>query len=218
MGIEVYTKDCTALSDAEFGEMADLSTGGEGWEVGLLSKQAEKWVLVTQAHEKSKLKGFLFSTLERIGGTPSLVIGLACFAPTRNRSSVLRGVMHDQLHKTFMAFPDEDVVVATRANHSGPLDAFAGLTDVRPWPDTRPNGEERAWGRRLAKRFGALDFDDHSMMATGDGDNLVFDHVSLKTSAASAIFDGVDRSSDQHIVAWGWAMAEFLEGFERAAT
>ncbi len=218
MGIEVYTKDCSSLSDAEFGEMADLSTHGEGWEVGLLSKQAEKWVLITQALEKSQLRGFVFSTLERIGGTPSLVIGLGCVLPTKNRSSVLRGLMHDQFHKTFMAFPDEDVVVATRMNGAGPYEAFAQLSGVQPWPDTRPNGEERAWGRRLAKRFDALAFDDRSMIATGDGDNLVFDHSSLKDSDAQPVFGECDRAQEQYVVSWGWAMAEFLERFERPAT
>jgi len=218
MGIEVHTKDCTALGDADFAEMADLSTQGAGWEVGLLSKQAEEWVLVTQAYDDAKLKGFIFSTLERVGGTPALAIGLGCVGPTRNRSSVLKGLMHDQLHKTFMAFPDEDVVVATRINGTGPLEAMVGLQGVRPWPETRPNGEERAWGRRLAKRFGATGFDDRSMVATGDGNNLVFDYASLKKSKNDAIFADCSRRDDQHVVVWGWAMAEYLEEFELSAS
>ncbi len=215
MPIEVFTKDCTALSDAELGEMADLSTGGEGWEVGLLSKQAEDWVLVSQAFDKGRLTGFVMSTLERIGGTPALVIGLGSVNRNRSRSTVFKALMHDQYHKTFMAFPDEDVVVSARLNTVGPLEILGNLADVRPWPETRANGEERAWGRRLAKRFGATAFDDRSMIATGDGTNLVLDHESTKPPAVEAIFADVDRANDQHLVAWGWAMAEFLEGFER---
>ena len=50
MAIVVDTKDCTALSDAELGEMADICADGPaGYDVGLLSKQREEWVLVTQA-------------------------------------------------------------------------------------------------------------------------------------------------------------------------
>lgn len=218
MAIEVTTKDCTALGDAEFGEMADLSTQGEGWSVGLLSKQAEEWVLITQAHENNQLRGFVFSTLERIGGTPSLLLGVACVQRNRSRATVLKGLMHDQFHKTFMAFPDEDVVIATRMNTPGPFEGFAGLEDIRPWPGTRPNGEERAWGRRLAKRFGSGHFDDRAMVATGDGHNLVFDHASLKSLGADDVFTGCDRSADQHVIGWGWAMAEFLEKFERSAS
>jgi len=215
--IEIYTKDCTALSDAELGDMADLTVGGEGWEAGLLSKQAEKWVLASQAFSDGKLQGFMMTTLERIGGTPSLLIGVGCIGRKRNRSSVLKALMHEQLHKTLMAFPDEDVVVATRANDVGPFEALAGLTDVRPWPDTRVNGEERAWGRRLAKRFDAASFDDRSMIAVGNGDNLVLDHEGLKKSEVGSIFESCSRSRDQHVVAWGWAMAEHLDRFQTPA-
>ena len=86
--IEVATKDCTALTDAELAEMADLSaTEAGGWEVGFLSKQREDWVLVTQVREESKLLGYALATLERIGGTPSLLVGVAAFTrgPERSR-------------------------------------------------------------------------------------------------------------------------------------
>ena len=78
MAIEVTTKDCTQLSDAELAEMADICAEGPSrFEAGLLSKQAEAWVLVSLAREGAGLKGFSFCTLERIGGTPSVLIGLA---------------------------------------------------------------------------------------------------------------------------------------------
>ena len=52
MAIEVQTKDCTALSDAELSEMADICADGtSGYEVGLLSKQRDEWVLVTLARD-----------------------------------------------------------------------------------------------------------------------------------------------------------------------
>ena len=72
MTMEVETKDCTALSDAELGEMADMSSSSPAlFDIGLLSKQREAWVLITQVRETGKLQGFGFCTLERIGGTPS---------------------------------------------------------------------------------------------------------------------------------------------------
>ncbi|MDQ1428788.1 MAG: hypothetical protein QOK39_2264, partial [Acidimicrobiaceae bacterium] len=77
MGIDVGTKDCTALSDAELAEMADICTDGPaGFDIGLLSKQRDAWVLITQAYDSGKLVGFSFCTLERIGGTPCLLWGL----------------------------------------------------------------------------------------------------------------------------------------------
>ena len=62
MAIEVSTKDCTALSDAELTEMADICAEGPShFEAGLLSKQAESWVLVTLAREGRALRGFSYS-------------------------------------------------------------------------------------------------------------------------------------------------------------
>lgn len=218
MAIEVLTRDCTALGDVDLAAMADLSAASAGWEAGLLSKQAEEWVLVSEAFEKSKLRGFVFSTLERIGGTPSLVIGVGCVAHARNRSSILRGLMHDQFHKALMAFPDEDVIVSARLADASGFEALADLTDCRPWPDTRPNGEERAWGRRLAKRFGAASFDDRTMIASGGADQLLLDHQSAKATPGAPVFDDVDTDAGQFVIGWGWAMAEFLDGFEQPAS
>ncbi len=214
MAIEVTTKDCTALTDAEMGDMADLSAASLGWQAGLLSKQAEEWVLVSQAFDKGKLRGFVFSTLERIGGTPALVIGIGCVARVRNRSSVLRALMAEQLHKTLMAFPDEDVVVSARLIQPGAAEAFAGLTDIRPWPDTRPNGEERAWGRRLAKRYQTLDFSDRTMLGASEDTLLVLDHEALKDHEIAGAFDDCQPEVGHHVITWGWAMAEFLERYQ----
>src|SRR5688572_26701213 len=94
MAIEVETKDCTALSDAELAEMADICADGPShFEAGLLSKQAEAWVLITLARDAGKLKGFSFCTLERIGGTPCVLIGLASVKRTSKRDSVLKAIM-----------------------------------------------------------------------------------------------------------------------------
>src|SRR5580700_3406586 len=94
--LEVVTKDCTALTDAELVEMADLSAGSRTpYEVGFLSKHREEWVLVTHAREKGKLRGFAYSTLERIGGTPSLLIGVASFTTGAAADQALKAVMRD---------------------------------------------------------------------------------------------------------------------------
>jgi hypothetical protein len=218
VAIEVRTKDSGVLGDADFADMADLAAAGAGWEVGMLSKQAEEWVLASQAFEAEKLRGFMFSTLERIGGTPALIIGVASIGRIRQRSAVLDALLCELYHKALMAFPDEDVIVATRLVTAGPLEALAGLDAVRPWPGVRANGEERAWGRRLSKRFGAFGFDDRAMIARGDGEGFVFDHDSVETSPGAAVLDGCNPAAGDYVIAWGWALAEHLEQFHRPAS
>ena len=216
MAIQVETKDCTALSDAEMGDMADICADGPArYDVGLLSKQREEWVLITQARDNDKLCGFSFCTLERIGGTPCLLIGLASIKRGARRDSVLKALMADQYRRALLAFPDEDVLIGTKLIDPGAFQAFRGLEDIVPRPGHKATGEERAWGRRLAKRFGAEGrIDDRSFVVQGDGDVCgALDHESLKDDAdpdVVAFFAPLDRERGDYLIAFGWAMAEDL--------
>ena len=219
MAIDVETKDCTALSDAELAELADMCTGGPaGYEIGVLSKYREDWVLVTQARDNGKLHGFAFCTLERIGGTPCLLIGISSVKRTSKRETVLKALMANMYRRAVMAFPDEDVVVGTKLIDAGAFNAFKGLTDVCPQPEHRTTGEERAWSRRLAKRFGAENrIDDRTFIVTGDGATPgVLDHESLKPETikadVAAYFTPLKQDKGDYLIAFGWAMAEDLAG------
>jgi len=218
MAIDVDTKDCTQLSDSDVAEMADLcAEGPSGLGVGLLSKQVEAWVLVTLARENGKLKGFSFSTLERIGGTPSVLVGVASVKRSAKRDTVLRAIVADQLRRAVLAFPDEDVLIGARLNDPAGFEAYRSLDDVVPRPGHKASGEERAWGRRLAKRFGIENgtYDDRTFRATGDGAvPCVIDHASLKPEAIAPevveLFSDVDVARGDTLIAFGWAMAEDL--------
>jgi hypothetical protein len=174
-------------------------------------------VLVTRAREGNKLRGYSFSTLERIGGTPSLLIGLATVDRTSRADTVLRSIMGDKYRRALLAFPDEDVLVGTRLLGAEGFRAFTGLTDVVPGPDHKATGEERAWGRRLAKRFGADGrIDDRTFVVVSDGGEAGgFDFISPKAPSAAELcgfFEGVDVKGGGRLVAFGWAMAEDLAG------
>ena len=82
-----------------------------------------------------------------------MLVGLASVRRTSKRDAVLRAIMTDQLRRAVLAFPDEDVLVGTRFTNAGGFEAFKALEDTVPRPGHKATGEERAWGRRLAKRF-----------------------------------------------------------------
>ncbi len=216
MSIQVETKDCTSISDAELAEMADLCAEREPrFDIGFLSKQREDWVLVTRATEGNKLRGYSFSTLERIGGTPSLLIGLGTVDRTAKADTVLRAMMGDKFRRALLAFPDEDVLVGTRLLQADGFKMLAGLADVVPGSGQKATGEERAWGRRLAKRFGADGrIDDRTFVITGDGNEAGgFDFVSPKGQPSEdhvAFFTSVSTADGGRLVTFGWAMAEDL--------
>ena len=110
MALTVETKDCTALSDAELEEMADLIEDEPIiFDVGELSKQRDAWVLVTQVRDGNKLSAYGFCTLERVGGDPTVLIGLAAVRRSSRRDGALKAMITDQMRRAVLAFPDEDV-------------------------------------------------------------------------------------------------------------
>lgn len=219
MGFEVETKDCTAVTDAELGELEALSSDSpRSFSMGILSKQAEEWVLLTTARENGKLRGYVFSTLERIGGTPAVIMGLGTVMRNNKRNTALKALMSELYHRALMAFPDEDVIFGTTIVTPSGFEIFKDLTDGLPKPSYRPSGEERAWGRRFAKRLGfsQLGFDDRKFVAVGDGSKpCVFDHESLKPEKIDkdiqGMFTDLDEAKGDALVAVAWAMAEKLE-------
>jgi hypothetical protein len=227
MSTHVMTKDCTALSDADLVEMSELCGGsGNPFEIGTLSKQAEAWVLVTLARDPNeRLVAYSFCTLERIGGTPSVLIGLASVALCDDRRDVLSGMMADQLRRAVLAFPDEDVLVGTRMVDAAGFEAYSSLADIVPRPNHKASGEERAWGRRLAKRFGidASQYNDRTFVATGDGSPpCMFDYAAPKGTKikadVSALFADVDVNNGDVLIGFGWAMAEDLDALLKATS
>jgi len=213
MAIQVQTNDSSALTDSDLDEFASME-GAFG--IGELSKAKEDWVLITTARLEGKLHGFTFSTLERIGGTPCVLLGLMSVRRSAKREQILRGLMGEAYHRALMAFPDEDVVVGSRFVLPDALDAFKGLDDVTPSPGVRAVGEERAWGRRLAKRLDVEgNYDEKTFVIKRGGQEGFIDHVSTKgpdsiDPARRALFDAVPAGDGGALIVYGWTMAEDL--------
>jgi hypothetical protein len=208
----VETRDCAALTDADLDEMASM---GGAFDIGVLSKAKEDWVLCTTARVDDKLHGYTFSTLERIGGTPCVLVGLMSVKRTSKRDQVLKGLMGEAFHRALMAFPDEDVVLGSRFVAVDALEAFKQVDELIPRPGHRAVGEERAWGRRLAKRFGVdSSYDEQSFVVKSNGQSGFLDHETLKPDRIKpdlvALFDPVNAKKGASLVVHGWVMAEDL--------
>jgi len=212
MAIQVDTRDCAALSDADLDEMASM---GGAFDIGSVSKAKEDCVLSTAARVEGVLHGFMFSTLERIGGTPCVLLGMLSVKRSSKRDQVLKSLMAQAFHRALMAFPDEDVVVGTRFVRPDGLEAFKSVTELIPRPAHRAVGEERAWGRRLAKRFGVdSTYDEQTFVAKTNGQSGFLDHETLKPEKISpevaAQFATVNVKKGGVLVVHGWTMAENL--------
>jgi hypothetical protein len=211
----VESRDSVSLKPAELDELGQFVHG-----VGLplaeeqLDHHVEHFPLIALAHEDDDLHGFLFGSLERIGGTPCILWGLGATRKGRTARVTLEDLVGELYRRAAISFPDEDVLVAGRLAHPAGYALIAGLDDVCPRPKYSPNGEERAWGRRLARRFGCdARYDDRSFVVQpGPVVELVLDtrHVKLGGKAAVDLVGTLDPAQGQALIAYGWAMAEAL--------
>ncbi len=212
MALQVETRDCAALTDGDLDEMASM---GGAFDIGALSKAKEDWVLSTTCRIEGKLHGCTFATLERIGGTPCVLLGLVSVKRTSKRDQVLKGLMNESYHRALMAFPDEDVVIGSRFVTADGLEGFKQLQEMIPRPGHRAVGEERAWGRRLARRFGVdSTYDEQHFVVTANGQSGFLDHESLKPEKVkpevAELFATVNPRKGGSLVVHGWVMAEDL--------
>src|SRR5688572_20214654 len=162
--MDVDIRDSASLKPAELDELSQvLRKAGSPLPDSTIDDQVERFSRVTMVMAEEEIHGFLFGSLERIGGTPCILWGLGAVKKGRNARPCLDGLVTELYRRAAISFPDEDVLVAGRIAHPAAYTLFSVLDDVCPRPKYSPNGEERAWGRRLARRFGCEDrYDDRS--------------------------------------------------------
>jgi len=213
MALDVVTNDASALTEEDLEELAGMD---EAFTAEELLQAQEDWVLITTARFGNALHGFTFSTLERIGGTPCVLIGLMTVKRTSKRDQVLRGLMGEAYHRALMAFPDEDVVVGSRFVNADARVAFKDLDGLTPSPGEDAVGEERAWGRRLAKRF-SIDkkYDAKSFTASTGAQACYLDFESTEPDKIDGdlveMMSKVPAAKGGAMVVYGWTMAEDLQ-------
>jgi hypothetical protein len=213
--MQVESRDSISLKPAELDELGQLlaSVGLDGMDHEL-ETHVETFPLVVLAVEDAGNHGFLFGSLERVGGTPCILWGLGAVRRGRQSGAAVKGLVGELYRRAAISFPDEDVLVAGRIAHPAAYGLLGGLSDVVPRPDYSPTGEERAWGRRLARRFGCdAAYDDRAFRVTTKGKpQAVLDASTVKGGgkAATAVVGVTNPAKGEAIVAFGWATADAL--------
>jgi hypothetical protein len=217
--MNVESRDSVSLKPAELDELSQLLQA-----VGLpmvdeeLDRQVEQFPLAVVAQTDVELQGIMFGSLERIGGTPSILWGLGVARKNKDAAATLKAMTGELSRRAAISFPDEDVIVAARLSQPSAYTLLQTYANVVPRPGYTPNGEDRAWGRRLAKRFGFdSNFDDRAFRVAVKGRKPpvvpVLDASAVKASGGSKIVSLVgelDATRGQALIAFGWAIAEQL--------
>lgn len=215
--MDLESRDSVNLKPAELDVLGQI-LGQVGSRVGdgELDRQVESFPLVCLTSLDEELHGFLFGSLERIGGTPCVLWGLGSARRGKQAGPSLKALVGELYRRAAISFPDEDVLVAGLIAHPGGYSLLGGLSDICPRPGYSPTGEERAWGRRLAKRFGCNGrYEDRTFRVKKSKEAApVFDTRTMKVSnrsKAAEMLGAPDPDAGEGVIAFGWASAEALE-------
>ena len=212
--MDVDIRDSASLKPAELDELSQvLRKAGSPLPETTIDDQVERFSRVTMVMDEDEIHGFLFGSLERIGGTPCVLWGLGTTVAEQPRP-VLEAMTTELFRRAAISFPDEDVLVAGRIAHPALYQLFGTLQEPCPRPGYRASGEDRAWGRRLAKRFGCdANYDDRAFRSAGSGtpepklDVLLGDEPEPEVQELLA---PVEADKGDTLIAFGWAPAESL--------
>jgi hypothetical protein len=214
--MDVESRDSVSLKPPELDELAQvLRVSGSPCRDDVLEDQVERFTLVAVASEDEELHGFLFGSLERIGGTPCVLWGLGAARKGKQAPATIKLLTAELYRRAAISFPDEDVLVAGRVAHPAAYALLGSLADTVPRPGYKATGEERAWGRRLAKRFGCdARYDDRTFVVKGNGaPEPLIEASTIKQNARPAVAEllgTVNVEKGGALIGFGWAMAESL--------
>ncbi|HEV7862363.1 MAG TPA: hypothetical protein VGR20_06670 [Acidimicrobiia bacterium] len=213
--MDVDIRDSASLKPAELDELSQvLRKAGSPLPETTIDDQVERFSRVTMVVNEDEIHGFLFGSLERIGGTPCVLWGLAATDANGEAGPLLEAMTTELYRRAAISFPDEDVLVAGRIAHPALYQLFGKLQEPVPRPGYRASGEDRAWGRRLAKRFGCdANYDDRAFRSAGDGTpepKLDIDLGVEPQPEVQELLAPVDPTKGDTLIAFGWAPAESL--------
>src|SRR5882762_800360 len=140
--MDVDIRDSASLKPAELDELSQvLRKAGSPLPETTIDDQVERFSRVTMVVRDDEVHGFLFGSLERIGGTPCILWGLGATRKGRTARLTLEGLIGELYRRAAISFPDEDVLVAGRLAHTATYSLLSTLSDVCPRPAYTPNGE-----------------------------------------------------------------------------
>jgi hypothetical protein len=212
--MDVDIRDSASLKPVELDELSQvLRKAGSPLPESTIDEQVERFSRVTMVMDDDEIHGFLFGSLERIGGTPCVLWGLGAATVPETRP-ILEAMTTELYRRAAISFPDEDVLVAGRIANPALYQLFRELQEPVPRPGYRASGEDRAWGRRLAKRFGCDDrYDDRAFRSAGNGTPEAKLDIPLDGEPGPEVAEllaPVDPAKGDTLIAFGWAPAESL--------
>ncbi len=212
----IESRDTVSLKPAELDEFGELLRDA-GYEIpdAVIDEHVEKYTIIVTVRDVA-LEGFLFGSLERIGGTPATLWSFGAVRKGKKSKEAAETLLAELYRRSAISFPDEDVLIGTRLAFPSTYAFLSQRQDVVPRPGYTPTGEERNWARHLAKRFDCeTTFDEKTFNTKKSKKSTpLFYTAPIKTTNKVAI-DMVgekDYVKGESMIAFGWATADELYG------
>src|SRR5438093_9911928 len=107
--MRVESRDSLSLKPAELDEFGQLLVSVElPLKDDALDDHIERFPLVTRTTADDELHGFLFGSLERIGGTPCILWGLGATRRGSQARTAPDQLVGELYRRAAISFPDED--------------------------------------------------------------------------------------------------------------
>ncbi len=133
--MNVESRDSVSLKPAELDEVGQIfAANGFPITDEELDRQVESFPLVVVASLDGELQGMMLGSLERIGGTPSILWGMGVVRKGKNASDTLKTMTGELTRRAAISFPDEDVLVAARLAQPSCYVLLQSYADVVPRP------------------------------------------------------------------------------------
>lgn len=213
--VSIESRDSVSLKPVELDDFSQLLAALKHPVADeLIDAQIEQFPLVVFSREDDELKGFMFGSLERVGGTPCILWGLGAVSRGKTARAHLEALLHELARRAAISFPDEDVLVAGRIGHPAAYSLLSEYDDVVPRKGYTPTGEERAWGRRLAKRFSCdTHYEEKNFQVKKTGKPAIMletSAVKLGGAKAAEMIGTIKPLQGEALISFGWATAESL--------
>lgn len=210
MELSVGSCDSSSLSSdlrKEISSRVIVQSGIQNIDLDEVADQWNSTYYVTNS--EGLLVSFAMVSFERIAGTPTVAFGMADIQCTDSYN-----LLKDSIYKqAYVAFPDEDVIFVLLTNQYSSICLLDGCVNIYPFLTSNPNGEDRAWARRLANRFNSDDFNDENMHAKLEADRILVNCKNLFSDISEK--NDLQIDDDRYYIAWGWAQFEYLEEFAK---
>src|SRR2546426_1938954 len=141
--MDVDIRDSASLKPAELDELSQvLRKAGSPLPESTIDDQLERFSRVTMVTDDEEIHGFLFGSLERIGGTPCVLWGLGATDANGEAGPLLEAMTTELYRRGAISFPDEDGLVAGRIANPALYPLFGRLPEPCPPPRSpAPRGD-----------------------------------------------------------------------------